>query len=133
MNTMYEVIHINPYEDKRGCLKKIVLKSNLIIDIEEVYLLYTNTGNVRGNHYHKDTVEYFTVVFGVATVALKDLITGNFEQLNISDKDNLVLKVPANTVHAFKNKDNQPLVMLAVSSREYNESDNDTYPLSILS
>lgn len=132
MNNGFELIRIMPFEDKRGCLKKIVMKSKLMNDIEEVYLLYTNTNNIRGNHYHKETIECFTVISGEAAIALKDLNTGNIEYLTISAEDNLVLKVPVNIVHAFKNQVHQPLIMLAVSSREYNESDNDTFPMSIL-
>lgn len=132
MGNMFELIQMSPFEDKRGCLKKIVMKSKLAIEIEEVYLLYTNFGTVRGNHFHKDTVEYFAVVSGEATVALHDVNTGDSEQLKMTAGDNQVLKVPAYTAHAFKNETMQPLIILAVSSREYNALDNDTFLRSIL-
>lgn len=108
------------------------MKSQLLTDIEEVYILYSNTNSIRGNHYHKKTVEYFTVVSGKATVALKDLNSGILERLIILAEDNLVLKVPVNTVHAFRNDAEQPLIMLAISSKEYNKFDNDTYTMEIL-
>ncbi len=132
MGSKYELIYINPFEDARGSLKKIVMKSKIDVGIEEVYLLYTNQGAVRGNHFHKETVEYFTVVSGEVTVALQDADTGGIERLTMSAGDNLVLKVPAYTAHAFKNEAKQPLAMLAVSSREFNAADNDTFPMSVL-
>lgn len=132
MNKMFELIQIHPFEDKRGSLKKIAMKSKLGINIEEVYILCTNRGSIRGNHYHKSTVEYFTVVSGTARIALKDISTGYYEELTISSEDNIVLKVPANTAHAFKNEQDEPLIIIAVSPMEYDENNTDTFLMNIL-
>ncbi|KNY30018.1 WxcM-like domain-containing protein [Pseudobacteroides cellulosolvens] len=66
MDTRFEFISINPFRDKRGSLKKIAMKSRIGTEIEEVYVLYSNKGAVRGNHYHKETSEYFSVLEGTA-------------------------------------------------------------------
>ncbi|WP_036945011.1 polysaccharide biosynthesis C-terminal domain-containing protein [Pseudobacteroides cellulosolvens] len=132
MDTRFEFISINPFRDKRGSLKKIAMKSRIGTEIEEVYVLYSNKGAVRGNHYHKETSEYFSVLEGTAFFSLKDLETEDFETVKISSDDNIIVKVPVNVVHAFKNDTDQPMVMLAVSSREYNPDDDDTYPMVIL-
>jgi dTDP-4-dehydrorhamnose 3,5-epimerase len=130
----YELISIKPFEDKRGSLKKIIMKSQLEENeqIEEVYVLYSEGDSVRGNHYHKKTLEYFVVVSGRAKVALKNLDTGIVDELYISAEDHVVLKVPPQVVHAFKNEEDYPLIMLAVSSKEYNKLDTDTFPMEIL-
>ncbi|RFB18931.1 hypothetical protein DZB84_01365 [Bacillus sp. HNG] len=134
MEKGYELISINPFEDKRGSLKKIIMKSQLKENekIEEIYLLYSEKDSVRGNHYHKKTLEYFVVVSGKAKVALKNLETGMLDEIYIAAEDNLVLKVPPQVVHAFKNEENVPLIMLAISSKEYNKLDTDTFPIDIL-
>ncbi len=132
MDTRFELMGINPFRDKRGSLKKIAMKSRIGMDIEEIYVLYSNKGAVRGNHYHKQTIEYFTVLEGIAVFSLKDLDTGDSQTVKISSDDNIIVKVPANVVHAFRNDADQPMVMLAVSSREYNPDDDDTYPMVIL-
>ncbi|WP_430510130.1 WxcM-like domain-containing protein [Gottfriedia solisilvae] len=134
MEKGFELISIRPFVDKRGSLKKIVMKSQLAeyIQIEEVYLLYSEKGSVRGNHYHKKTLEYFVIVSGKAKVALKNLETGTLEEINISSSDNLILKVTPYVVHAFKNEGDLPLIMLAVSSKEYNKLDTDTFNMEIL-
>jgi dTDP-4-dehydrorhamnose 3,5-epimerase len=130
----FELITIQPFEDQRGSLNKIIMKSQLKENekIEEIYVLYSNKGSVRGNHFHKKTLEYFAVVSGKAKIALMDLDTGILEEINISSSDNLILKVPPNVVHAFKNEEDQPLIMLAVSSKEYNKHDTDTFQVEIL-
>lgn len=134
MEKGFELIRIQPFEDNRGSLKKILMKSQLKENekIEEIYVLNSEKGSVRGNHYHKKTFEYFTVVSGNAKVALKDLDTGAFEEIQISSSQNLILRVPPNVVHAFKNEEEQPLIMLAISSKEYNKLDTDTFPMEIL-
>jgi dTDP-4-dehydrorhamnose 3,5-epimerase-like enzyme len=134
MEKGYELISIKPFEDKRGSLKKILMKSQLKENenIEEAYLLYSEKGSVRGNHYHEKTLEYFVVVSGIAKIALKNLDTGILEEINISSDSNLVLKVPPHVVHAFKNEEDQPLIMLAISSKEYNKQDTDTFAMEIL-
>ncbi|MGJ7913608.1 polysaccharide biosynthesis C-terminal domain-containing protein [Neobacillus sp. LXY-1] len=134
MENGYELISVKPFEDKRGSLKKILMESQLKENekMEEVYLLYSEKGSVRGNHYHKKTLEYFVIVSGKAKVALKNLETGTLKELYISAEDNVVLKVTPQVVHAFKNEEAQQLIMLAISSKEYNELDTDTFPMDIL-
>ncbi|TDL66656.1 hypothetical protein E2R56_21600 [Rhodococcus qingshengii] len=134
MEKGFELIAIQPFEDKRGSLKKVIMKSQLKENeqIEEAYLLYSEKGSVRGNHYHKKTLEYFVIVSGIAKVALMNLETKTFEEINISSSDNMILKVPPNVVHAFKNVEDLPLIMLAISTREYNKLDTDTFPMEIL-
>lgn len=134
MKGLYELIKIDPYEDKRGILKKIIMKSRLqdSTEVGEVYLLYSNQNSVRGNHYHKKTIEYFTIVSGRARVALKNNIGNTHEEFYLTASDNVVLKVPADIVHAFKNEDIHPLVILVVSSQEYSASETDTYVNKII-
>lgn len=130
----FEIISIQPYEDQRGILKKIIMKSQLqeVDELEEVYLLYSEKDSVRGNHYHKKTLEYFAVVSGKAKISLLDLKTGAFENISLSSDQHVVIKVPPFVVHAFKNEQELPLILLAVSSKEYDQHDPDTFPMEIM-
>ncbi len=132
MQAKSTIMDIIPYEDSRGSLKKILMHSQLEAgSIEEVYLIYTCKGGVRGNHYHKITLEYFTVVSGRATIVLKNLATDLLQKLKVSAGDNKVIKVPPGVAHAFKNETEHPLIILAVSTREYNKLDPDTFAIKI--
>lgn len=122
-----------PFEDARGSLKKILMQSQLeSANIEEVYLIYTNKGCIRGNHYHKNTLEYFTVVSGRAVIVLKNLAEGTLQKLEFSANDNKIIKVPPGVAHAFKNEAEEPLIILAISTREYNQLDPDTFSIKII-
>jgi dTDP-4-dehydrorhamnose 3,5-epimerase len=134
LNTNYEQLKISPYEDYRGQLKKIAKKSMLNEgqEIQEIYVLYSNKGTVRGNHYHELTTELFTVVSGEAKMAFVEINKNNTEIITIKASDNITIKVHPNIVHAFKNELEEPLIILAVSLKEYNPQDTDTFPYIIL-
>jgi dTDP-4-dehydrorhamnose 3,5-epimerase len=134
MTKKYEIIRINPYKDIRGELKKIFIKSMLGSDrtIEEVYVLYTRKGAVRGNHYHKINIEFFTVIKGTATIALKDVEKGEEDIFKVSAEDDIVIKVPENVAHGFRNDGDEDLVILAAASKLYKPEDTDTYSCLLL-
>ena len=130
----YEIIRINPYEDARGELKKVFKKNNLDNNriIEEIYVLYTKKDCVRGNHYHSKNVEFFTVIKGAATIAVKDLETHETDVFRVSSEDNIVIKIPENVAHGFKNEEEEELIILAAASREYEPEETDTFALQLL-
>ena len=134
MASRYEIIRINPYEDVRGELKKIFTKPMLGTDkiIEEIYVLYTKKDCVRGNHYHKKNVEFFTVIKGTAAIAVRDLEIGETDVFRVSAEDNIVIRVPENVAHGFRNDEEEELVILAAASRQYDPGDTDTYALQLL-
>lgn len=134
MASRYEIIRINPYEDVRGELKKIFTKPMLGTDkiIEEIYVLYTKKDCVRGNHYHKKNVEFFTVIKGTAAIAVRDLEIGETDVFRVSAEDNIVIRVPENVAHGFRNDEEEELVILAAASRQYEPGDTDTYALQLL-
>lgn len=130
----YELIKINPYEDFRGELKKVFKKSMLgsYKNIEEIYVLYTNKGCVRGNHYHKRNIEFFTVLKGSAVIALKDLENEETELIKVSACDDFIIKVPENVAHGIRNDENEDLIILAAASLQYDPIDTDTYAFHLL-
>lgn len=134
MAKKYEIIKINPYQDIRGELKKIFIKSMLSTEktIEEIYVIYTKKGSKRGNHYHRQNIEFFTVIKGTAVIALKDVCGGETEILKVSAGDNIVIKVPENVAHGFRNDGDEELVILAAASKLYYPEDTDTFNYLLL-
>lgn len=128
----WELILLSPFVDSRGSLKKVLQQSRLDSDIREAYLLFTNPGAIRGNHYHRTTLEYFFVVQGTGAIALQGPGEEAPRVMEVSAEDNLLLKVPPGTAHAFKNKGEGQLIILALSTQEYSKEDPDTFPLILL-
>ncbi len=134
MGKGYELIGIKTHIDYRGQLKKAAVKSMLELgqEIEEVYVLYSEKGTVRGNHYHKKTIEYFTVLSGEALIAIGDINLNTIEIKKLKADDNQALRIDPYTVHAIKNESEVPLIVLAVSLKEYTDADTDTFPINII-
>ncbi len=134
MGKGYELIGIKTHIDYRGQLKKVAIKSMLELgqEIEEVYVLYSEKGTVRGNHYHKKTIEYFTVLSGEALMAIGDINLNTIEIKKLKADDNQALRINPYTVHAIKNESEVPLIVLAVSLKEYTDTDIDTFPINII-
>jgi dTDP-4-dehydrorhamnose 3,5-epimerase len=133
VNSSWELLPLKPFTDPRGTLKKVLRQSQLKnTGIQEVYLLYTNPGGIRGNHYHKNTLEFFLVVLGTATVALQAPGEKTSKTISLAAEGNLLLKVPPQVAHAFKNEGEGQLIILALSTREYSPLDTDTFPQTLL-
>lgn len=128
----WELIPLSPFVDSRGALKKVLQQSQLGVDIREAYLLYTRPGAIRGNHYHRSTLECFFVVQGTAAVALQCPGEDAPRVLELSAADNLLLKIPPGVAHAFKNQGGGLLIILALSTQEYSKEDPDTFPQILL-
>jgi len=130
----FDLIRITPFEDERGYLKK-VYKKDLAEEhsqLEEAYILYSCKDSVRGNHYHKLNIEYFFVVHGTVKVAVKNINTGFYDEIEVDEKDNLLIAVHPFIAHAFKNEKEKELIILVVATKQYDPADNDTYRLEIL-
>lgn len=129
-----KLIKIKPFEDERGSLKKVFKKNFIDIDsqVEEAYVLYSHKGSVRGNHYHKINTECFFIISGTAKVAIKNIKTGYYDEMEIDYKDNVLIIIPPFIVHAFKNETDKELIILAVATKEYDPVEDDTYKEDIL-
>lgn len=129
MAKKYEIMRMNPYKDIRGELKKVFIKSMLSdeYNIEEIYVLYTKKGSARGNHFHKQNMEFFTVIKGTATIALKCVEEGEAEIIRVSAGDDIIIKVPENVAHGFRNDEDEDLVILAAATKQYDPVDTDTF------
>ena len=55
------------FEDNRGIITDIIVKER----IDYVTIITNKKGAVRGNHYHKETIQYLYVLEGSILVASK--------------------------------------------------------------
>lgn len=130
----YEIISIKTFEDQRGELKKFFTASMLEAPgtIEEIYVLFTGKGCIRGNHYHKKNTEFFAVIKGTATIALKGLEDEEPSVFRVSAGDDVVIKVPEYIGHGFRNDYEEELVIIAAATKLYDLGDSDTYAMKLL-
>lgn len=117
--------------DERGWFLKIINgeEGNISFHEGEVYLTMAYPGQVRGNHYHFETNEWFTVVQGVARVLAIDPVSKEEMEWILDGKEPVSLYIPAGVAHAFLNiSQNQDTMLLAAyADRLYDPKDTVNY------
>ena len=110
------------FEDNRGIITDIIVKER----IDYVTIITNKKGAVRGNHYHKETIQFLYVLEGSILVASK------FKGKDLEKK---VLKVgsllfnEANEWHALKSLEDSKLLILTRGLRGGKDYESDTYKL----
>ena len=78
----------------------------------EVNFIETAAGQVRGNHYHKETRELFFIISGEIEIAVEDLRSGERSEMTVTKGD--VFIIEPYELHTFRTKtDAQWLNMLS--------------------
>jgi dTDP-4-dehydrorhamnose 3,5-epimerase-like enzyme len=96
------------------------------------YVVSVNPGKIRANHYHKHKEEWIAAVAGKITLYLKDIESGEFEEivLDTSDCSLSIIYIPPLIAHAVYN-DTKNAASLIVFSKTP-EDKNDTIPFEVL-
>ena len=122
-----ELISRKRIEDDRGCFLKVIdgHESNLAFKPGEVYLTLAKPGQVRGNHYHPLTSEWFTVVLGRARLVMSDPETTERREILLSADKPTTVYIPCGVGHAFVNPPGsyEDMLLLAFADRTFDPGD----------
>ncbi|MDD5254409.1 MAG: cupin domain-containing protein [Candidatus Nanoarchaeia archaeon] len=127
-----EIRKLNKKVDERGWLIEIIGNSQLKGKIGLVYLTVARPGVVKGNHYHNRKTEWFCVIKGKGILVLVDEKNNEKKEINVSEDDLSIIKIPPGIIHAIKNTGKEDLYLLAHISEEYNVNDPDTFFKEVL-
>ena len=125
----YKLLNLKKFKDDRGVLTKIFTKAlinkNKIKEIEESYVItFDKKQIIRGEHFHKSTIEIFHVLQGECTFEL--FHENNIKSFTLSSNTDQAIMILPNVPHRIiSNIDNS--IVIAISSKEYNEVSNDTF------
>ena len=125
----YKLLKLKKVKDERGILTKIFTKSfinkNKIKDIEESYVIsFNKKETIRGEHFHKDTIEIFHVLQGECLFEL--VYEDQIRSLTFNSNSDQALMIFPNIPHRIISKVDNSIV-IAISSKEYNELSKDTF------
>jgi oxalate decarboxylase/phosphoglucose isomerase-like protein (cupin superfamily) len=119
--------------DVRGWLLKVVdgSEAHLPPGVGEVYLVVAMPGEVRGNHYHPETSEWFTVISGTAILLLGSPSGEERSRLVLTGTAPTTVYVPCGIAHAFQNPEEaaEPIWVIAYADRQYDPGDTIPFPL----
>ena len=125
----YKLLQLKKVKDERGILTKIFTKSfinrNNIKEIEESYVIsFAKKETIRGEHFHKNTIEIFHVLQGECLFEL--VYEDEIKFLTLNSSSDQALMILPNIPHRIISKVDNSIV-IAISSKEYNELSNDTF------
>ena len=112
----------NDFEDNRGAIRDILVKEK----IDFVTIIFNKKNSVRGNHYHKETVQYLYVLEGSILVASK--FEGNEIEKKILTEGDLLLNEPFEW-HAIKSIEDSKLLILTRGLRGGEDYEADTFKI----
>jgi dTDP-4-dehydrorhamnose 3,5-epimerase-like enzyme len=117
----------NNFVDGRGFIKDILYDT----EINHVTLIYSKKGSVRGNHYHKRTVQYTYVVDGNIKYFFKKIKSKN-KPKKLLLKKNSFIRTNSNEIHAFKFLKNSQIIVFSSGLRGGKDYEKDTFRIKII-
>lgn len=116
-----ELHNLESKSDERGTL---VEAFNLTND-GLVFYLVMPPKQTRGNHYHERKIEKFLVIYGSATMTVKNRDTGDIINVDAVGTKPLLMDIHPNYTHRITSGDSGAIVLVWVSE-QFNKDDPDT-------
>jgi UDP-2-acetamido-2,6-beta-L-arabino-hexul-4-ose reductase len=130
MNSELETLE--KHTDERGLLLEILRDDEIKEEIKQVYFSTSKPNVIRGNHYHKRKIEWFSVVKGTAKLVLEDNESKEREELIISDDKPAIIKILPNISHAIQNIGDDEMYLIVIANEVFNPDDPDTFYVSVI-
>jgi UDP-2-acetamido-2,6-beta-L-arabino-hexul-4-ose reductase len=91
----------------------------------QLFYVVIKPGESRGNHYHNRKIERFLVIWGSATISVKDRESGNVMKATVTGDDPMVAKITPNNTHNIA-ATNEGCILLVWVDEIFNPKDPDT-------
>jgi dTDP-4-dehydrorhamnose 3,5-epimerase len=123
----YDIVSLEKHSDIRGDLFEIFkFKNQKLQKKGYVYSFSINPGERRGDHYHTKKKEWFTCVYGEATILVEDKEGGKNKIILNADNPKLLYFGPY-TAHAVLNQGKEVAVIVSYGSKQHDINDEDTF------
>ena len=131
-NPLYGVLVMGQkrHEDSRGFLQKVLSASQCYGELPrgEVYVTSAKPGESKGNHYHNNMGEWFTVVQGEGEINIRDPKSGEKVSVPLGVSVPQTVYVPAGLAHSILNKGEDLLICIAWAEKEHDPDDVHPFP-----
>jgi len=115
------VAELGRFVDERGVIQDLLLGP-----IDSVTQIYTKAGHVRGNHVHKETIQWVYVIYGALRVAQEE----NGELKVRTHGPNSLITEAAGVPHAWKAMSDCVVLVITRGPRSGNDYETDTTRLT---
>lgn len=91
----------------------------------QLFYVIANPNETRGNHYHTRKTERFLVIYGSATITVKNRDTDDVMKVEVSGYKPMAVTISPNHTHSITASDEGAIFLVWVDE-QYNEDDPDT-------
>ncbi len=127
-----EFKELEQHIDERGWLVEILKSGEGEEEIRQVYFSTSKCGAIRGNHYHKRKVEWFSVVKGKARLVVEDTKSKARKTLVLSGDSPAIVKIPPNISHAIHNIGDDEMYLVIIVNEVFDPNDTDTFYVKVI-
>lgn len=119
--------------DNRGWLAEIFRPEDVNKTMKgQVTITTAHPGIVKANHYHKKMNEWYCVIKGKMHLVLKDIKTGEQNEIILSEDKLELIKISPGLAHGFRNIGDDMLIVLMYIDRPFDPNDTDTFPEAVI-
>lgn len=93
----------------------------------QIFVSRTLPGITRGNHYHDTKVEKFCVLEGSAVIKLRNMVSGELNEIHVEGTDCKIVDIPPGWTHNITNVGKTDLITLFWANEVFNPEHPDTY------
>lgn len=126
-----QIIPRKRIEDKRGWFLKILDDQGFPFsqDVKEVYFTAAFPKETKGNHFHYEASEWFTLIEGTCMIVLEDSGTKERHEKILDSSNPETIFVPPLIAHKFVNIGKGNFILCALTDRYFDTSDTVPYNL----
>ena len=110
----------NIISDERGFVVDLPIEG-----VKHIALNMINVGYTKGNHYHKEKIETFIVISGLAEFIIENINTKEQKIMVLKELENIVIDKEFS--HKVKNVGNCKLYLLQVADQAFSPKDTFKY------
>lgn len=116
-------IKLEKFADERGSLQ-VVVKSE---GSGQTFVSTSNPGIVRGEHFHLDKIERFSVIKGQAEISMRKMFTDEIVTYKVNGEEPMTVDMPTLWTHNIRNVGSNELVTMFWTQQLFDEDNPDTY------
>lgn len=122
MSSQVKIEQVTFFQDTRGWVIEPI-GEELIRLQRNIHVVFTEPGQVRGNHYHQHTTEVM-LVMGPALVRLRE--DGAVRDISVAAGEAWRFTIPPGIPHAIQNTGTRPGVLTSFNDLPHNRAKPDT-------
>ncbi len=116
-------LNIESFKDQRGSLHTVVKSSSE----GQTFISTSKPGIFRGQHFHMDKIERFSVIQGTAEIQMRKLFTSDVKSFRVTGHDPISIDMPTLWAHSIENIGSEDLITMFWTKQEFDESNSDTF------